>query len=275
MLLFYSVLCQKLTHFDTFFITLSDVLLTTECYLCTVNHNVFVMKKLVFPILLTVLLAACSSDETSIVSPDLTHVRVKDNPSETLEFKGKIGTDFDNALDSLRRLKSFSSAMKIPLDVLFDADNREFYGIVYDRCGTYADVLDSKGNYYLRLWYSAENHDSDWQEELVFIDNKSFSIAGGAASVLYRGRIGDNFDSALDSLTRRYEPQLKMLANEGHYSGEGYAIGKEKLQVDFSYDSRAFWLLTFTDKANIYNLIFVGDVIDDKGNHYVLINPED
>ena len=36
-----------------------------------------------------------------------------------------------------------------------------------------------------------------------------------------------------------------------------------------------FKLLTFIDKANFYNYLFTGDVIDEKGNLYRLIECED
>lgn len=111
------------------------------------------------------------------------------------------------------------------------------------------------------------------QEEQIFSENKTFTIGGG--TIVYQSRIGDDFDSALDSLLNRYEPILNTLATEGHYSGEGLNIDKKKLNVDFSYDNRAFVLLTITDNANIYNVLFTGDVIDEKGNHFVIIWPED
>ena len=81
----------------------------------------------------------------------------------------------------------------------------------------------------------------------------------------YGGEIGNDFDSALDSLIKNYAPLLNTLAKEGHYSGEGYNINKEKIDVDFSYDSREFILLTITDKVNVYQILFSGDVIDEKG----------
>ena len=88
---------------------------------------------------------------------DLTHIRIKGNPGETLEYIGKIGSDFDTALDSLRRRKSISSEIiKEPLEVLFDYDDRLFFGIVYGDCGMYSDVLDTKGYYYLRTWYTPD-----------------------------------------------------------------------------------------------------------------------
>ncbi len=88
-------------------------------------------------------------------SPDLTQIRIKENPAETLEYVGRIGNDFDTALDSLRQLKHIPLEIhKAPLEVLFDYDDRLFFGIAYGDCAMYSDVLDTKGNYYLRSWYA-------------------------------------------------------------------------------------------------------------------------
>jgi len=130
------------------------------------------MKKIVFFIIFAALFVACdnkpemksdSKQEFEIVldSPqdsalhiDLTQIRIKEQPEEKLEYIGKIGDDFDAALDSLKELKNITSEIiKEPLEVLFDYDNRLFFGIIYDECGNYSDVLDTKGNYYLRTWY--------------------------------------------------------------------------------------------------------------------------
>lgn len=113
------------------------------------------------------------------------------------------------------------------------------------------------------------------QEEPFFNDNKTFRVNKSGAKITYLCRIGNDFESALDSLIRKYEPLLTTLATEGHYSGQGYNIDKKKINVDFSYDSREFILLTFIDKANIYNLLCTGDVIDEKGNYFGIIWPED
>ena len=66
-----------------------------------------------------------------------------------------------------------------------------------------------------------------------------------------------------------------LLTGQPSYSGQGYNIDKKKINVDFSYDSREFILLTFIDKANIYNWLCTGDVIDEKGNFFRFIWPED
>ncbi|GHV36515.1 hypothetical protein FACS1894178_7840 [Bacteroidia bacterium] len=232
------------------------------------------MKQILFFILFATLFVACDKDSENL--PDLTTIGIKERPCETLEYIGRIGNDFDTALDSLRRLKNISSEIiKEPLEVLFDYDNRQFFGITYGDCGVYSDVLDTKGNYYLRTWCCPDENNADIQEEDIFKEKKIFTIDNGCATITYQSRIGNDFDSALDSFIKKYEPILDILATEGHYSGEGYNIDKEKVNVDFGYDNREFKLLTFTDKANIYRILFSGDVIDEKGNHYIYTACED
>lgn len=242
------------------------------------------MKQIAFIIFFSVLFSACneepvisaSSPHKSETAPDLTQIRIKESPNETLEYIGKIGGDFDTALDSLRKLKNiFSEIIKEPLEVIFDYDSRLFFGISYDGCGLYSDVLDTEGNYYLRTWYSPEKTNAEIQEESLFNENKTFTIGNGTSYILYQGRIGNDFDSALDSLIKKFEPIMKNLTTEGHYSGEGFNINKEKMNVNFSYDSREFILLTFIDKANLYRYLFTGDVIDENGNYFRLIESED
>lgn len=237
------------------------------------------MKQFFISFLFLTLLVACDNvthDENGEISPDLTQIRIKEIPSETLEYIGEIGTDFDTALDSLKKRKGIiSEIIKEPLEVLFDFDNRLFWGIIYGDCGNYTDVLDTKGNYYLRSWYSSDEKYVDIQEESFFNENKTFSIGNGSSKISYQSRIGVDFDTALDSLIKRYQPIMNIIETEGHYSGEGFNIEKEKIDVDFSYDTRAFILLTFIDKANNYNYLFTGDVIDEKGNYFRLIESAD
>jgi hypothetical protein len=115
------------------------------------------MKKILLFVLFAAFFVACDKNAEDPVlenQPDLTEIRIKERPCETLEYVGKIGSDFDSALDSLRNLKNiFFEIFKQPLEVLFDYDNRQFYGILYGDCGVYADVLDTKGYYYLRTWH--------------------------------------------------------------------------------------------------------------------------
>ena len=113
------------------------------------------------------------------------------------------------------------------------------------------------------------------EEAAIFNENGTFTWVNGCGRIVYQSRIGADFDSALDSLMRRYEPILNVLAEEGHYSGEGVTIDKQKIIVDFSYDNREFTLLTFIDAADIYRILVACDVIDGKGNYYRLVPCED
>jgi hypothetical protein len=231
------------------------------------------MKQLLLSILFAAFFVACDKNTEDPVSenqPDLTEIRIKESPDETLEYVGKIGNDFDSALDSLRNFKNiFSGIIKQPLEVLFDYDNRQFYGIAYGDCGTYADVLDTKGNYYLRTWYCPDENDADIKEESIFNENKRFTIDNGCATIVYQNRIGTDFDSASDSLKIIYKQTLDIYAKDGYY------IESEKINVDFGYDDRDFFLLTFIEKANIYNWLITGVVIDEKGNYFYANGCED
>lgn len=84
-------------------------------------------------------------------------------------------------------------------------------------------------------------------------------------AINYESRIGVDFDSALDSLISIYEPTIL-----GNYAENGYYIEKERIDVDFCYDNRNFFLLTFIDAENIYNWLITSVVIDEKGNYLYL-----
>ena len=229
------------------------------------------MRQLLFYILLVTFFVACdeNSENPILNQPDLTEIGIKARPCEMLEYVGEIGNDFDSALDSLRKLKSiFSDIINVPLEVLFDYDNRQFYGIAYGDCGLYTDVLDTKGNYYLRSWYCPDENESKIEEEAIFENNKIFTIQS-CTKIIYENRIGNDFDSALDSLKIMYEQTLE------HYGEDGYYVEKEKIDVIFCHDNRDFFLLTFIDKTNIHNLILTSIVIDEKGNLFYVRYCED
>jgi heat shock protein HslJ len=103
---------------------------------------------------------------------NLTKIKIADRPCETLEYIGQLDYDFDSALDSLVKLKNISGEIqKVPLTVIFDHDDRYFCGIIYGECANYADVLDSKGNYYSRTWYCPEDSETlGILEETVSVD---------------------------------------------------------------------------------------------------------
>ncbi len=232
------------------------------------------MEKTTLALLFTLLFITCDNDH--VREPDLSQIRIREDPSETLNYIGKIGIDFNSALDSLKILKDITSEItKEPLEVLFDYDDRIFWGISFGGCVNYTDVLDTKGYYYLRTWHQMESNNADMQEEYIFNENQTFTIDKDCAKITYQGKIGYDTESALDSLMKRYEQLFISLVKEGHYSGEGYIIDKKTINVDFSYDSREFYLLSFIDKVNIYNYLITGDVIDQKGNYYRLMECDD
>ena len=90
--------------------------------------------------------------------------------------------------------------------------------------------------------------------------------------VIFQSKIGNDLDSALDSLEKYYEPELKRKFENGFYSGKGYLIEKEKIDVDFLEDDRGFFHITFVDSAVIYRWLNTSyDILDEKGNYYILI----
>jgi hypothetical protein len=129
------------------------------------------MKQILFSILFVILFVACDKNGESL--PDLTKIKIKERPCELLGYVGKIGNDFDSALDSLRKLKNISSEIiKESLEVLFDYDNRQFWSITYDDCGMYTDVLDTKGNYYLRSWYCPDENNGKIVNNAIIVKDK-------------------------------------------------------------------------------------------------------
>ena len=73
--------------------------------------------------------------------------------------------------------------------------------------------------------------------------------------ILFQAKVGNDFDSASDSLKRLYQSKFIELESTGYYSGKGYFMAKEKINVDFIYDDRDFFWLTFIDSINIYRTL--------------------
>ena len=112
-----------------------------------------ISKKLLLFVVVMMSFVACQRETKC----DLTHIQLKDYPDETLKYIGKIGKDYDTALDSLFRYLNCTSVemyLKVPVNVHFDCDNRAFYGISFADEGEHTDVLDTKGNYYTRKWHN-------------------------------------------------------------------------------------------------------------------------
>lgn len=112
------------------------------------------MRKIFISAIVFMVLLSCNRAEKC----DLHNIYIDSDMTETLVYVGKIGNDYNSALDSLMILKEYDDSgmniQRIPISLVFDCDNRQFWGIVFDFCGNYSDVLDSKGNYYNRSWTS-------------------------------------------------------------------------------------------------------------------------
>ena len=236
-------------------------------------------------IICTILLAALSfvSVMPSDLAPDLTQIRIKENPGEKLEYIGKIGDNFDTALDYLRELKSITSEIvKEPLEVLFDYDDRSFFGIVYGECAMYSDVLDTEGNYYLRTWYSPDDENNiahidsnyfptgmEWEETSVDIglgkSNASSTIhyeIGEETTVdeqLYRKVLINSAESSL--LIREDGSEVWLLTNEYPEEIKLYDFDWEKnetLQSEFLIKTNGEWTLEKQEIQPEYKQTVVG-----------------
>ena len=89
--------------------------------------------------------------------------------------------------------------------------------------------------------------------------------------VIFQAKIGNDFDSALDSLKILNTSILIELGTTGFYSGKGYFIEKEKVNVDFTNDDRDFFYVRFVDSVITYRYLIENDILDEKGNYYVYI----
>jgi len=102
-------------------------------------------------------------------------------------------------------------------------------------------------------------------DETLFKKHKTFKIIDGACgSIKYQGKIGNNFDSALDSLIKLREPFIY-----GNPRVEEYYIEKEIMTIDFKYDDRVFFSIGFTDSRGLH-IFSLTDVIDSKGSYFVI-----
>lgn len=89
----------------------------------------------------------------------------------------------------------------------------------------------------------------------------TFSIKNSGASVCYQSNIGKDSASAVDSIRRLYERDYTWLWAD--------SIRTQRLDVDFPYDDRLFWVLPVRAKEEYPEPLFYWlDVVDSKGNHY-------
>jgi len=105
--------------------------------------------------------------------------------------------------------------------------------------------------------YCYNDNNNTIVEETIFANKRFFSTKGGCEatgykSIMYEGRIGNDFDSALDSL-------IKL---EKQYNFD--SIGKI-IAIDFEYDDRLFYLINFIFRPSITVPFYV---IDSRGNYF-------
>lgn len=88
-----------------------------------------------------------------------------------------------------------------------------------------------------------------------------FNINNDCATIAYHSTIGNDSASAVDSIKRFYaQTRPDLLAD---------SIYPQRLNVDFPYDNRLFWILLVRAKeVYIEPLFFWLDVVDSKGNRY-------
>ena len=102
-------------------------------------------------------------------------------------------------------------------------------------------------------------------------EGQSFKIIHGACGeIVYKEKIANDFDSALDYLITLREPMI--IAETGV---EEYYVEKEIMKIDFNYDDREFYSIGFIDKINNFLIFSLTDIIDSEGNYFYIIWCED
>lgn len=105
-----------------------------------------------------------------------------------------------------------------------------------------------------------------FSEDPVLRETQIFKIIEGpCGSITYKGRIGLNYDLALDSLVKIRMPFIDIELN-----GEEYYIDKDTIIVDFKYDERLFIAHGFRRIADNQYIFSITDVIDSKGNYFTI-----
>lgn len=79
-------------------------------------------------------------------------------------------------------------------------------------------------------------------------------------NVVYIAQIGDDFDSALDSLLK----VIPVLPNRP------YSVVPQEIRVDYPYDDRKFYAIAFRDGPEGMYLQSLFDVLDTKGCWYYI-----
>jgi hypothetical protein len=119
------------------------------------------MKIVIISMFLCLFIACNNEENIDSQEPNLNNLLIIHGPCGKLAFKGKIGNNFDSALDSLLRIHpslGYDCIEKDTIIVDFNYDDRHFISNAYmdANCESYivsiGDVLDSMGNYYGIWW---------------------------------------------------------------------------------------------------------------------------
>ena len=140
---------------------------------------------------------------------------------------------------------------------LIDAD----YSIDNIKPGNYELIIRSDGLVIYQEEITCSNQSGEGiSEENIFAENREFSIGNSECNKLvYNGRYGNDFNSAVDSLKRICAWRL----NE--YGEDGYEVMIEPiLNVNFSYDDRSFYSVWFQNENYLSRPFW----LDDRGNNY-------
>ncbi|MDR2962101.1 MAG: hypothetical protein LBU90_00445 [Bacteroidales bacterium] len=111
-----------------------------------------------------------------------------------------------------------------------------------------------------------ENSCKKIEDDPIFDTNKTFKIIHGACGkIIYKGRIGNDFDLAMDSLIKLQESAILSTT-----WSKGYYVEKKILTIDFTYDNRTFYSIGFLDKVQNFPIFSLTDVLDSNGNYFVI-----
>ena len=101
-------------------------------------------------------------------------------------------------------------------------------------------------------------------DEFKLTKGQSFKVIHGVCgTIVYQEKIGNDFDSALDSIIKLREP---IIIAEPWV--EEYYVEKKRMTIDFNHDDRDFYSIGFIDKLQNFHIFSLTDVIDSEGNYF-------
>lgn len=105
--------------------------------------------------------------------------------------------------------------------------------------------------------------EEEWQ-----LDTQYEILSGACGTLTFKDKIGNDFNSALDSL----EVLQQRFLTEGcpRNPCHKYYTEKRKIEVNFNKDNRDFYGIIFMDSTNNLSIFSMNDVLDTKGNYYFI-----